>query len=453
MRKWIVLITAALAVFATGCLGRQLRSDIEDYTRNAASRTPAENVSPAAQPDEIMQDVAGDGTLGGYVLVALERNPAIAAAKGRWLAAKARVVTESSLEDPMVMYARFVKEVDERRDAGFSQQIPTPPKLAVRGRAAREEAAMAEQEYMAMALDVAMNVKNAYHELYYIKNALAVTRENGDILKSVIQIAQAQLRANKATQGDVLKAQVEYDKNDSDILLLEQEWESMLADFNTLLYRPLSSEVVVPEKIEMSENVPEPEELYREALKRKPEILQADAAIRQSGAMLLLAKLKRVPDMTIGVDWMQMLMMEGGTDGAVRLTFGFNLPIWLHKLKAQELEARALQAAAEAERDSIASMAFSQVRSTHYKYITAKKLEALYADSLIPHAEQALKLSKTGYEAAKIDILDVLDSQRTLLMFKLARLRASVDRYQRLAELERAVGMPLTREPASGDTK
>jgi outer membrane protein TolC len=454
MRKWILFLVAVVSASFAGCMSRQLTRDIEDYTKAAGPESRPEYATAAKPADDELKKLAGGGALGEYVTLALERNPAVSAAKGRWLAAKARVISESALEDPMVMYGRFVKEFDQRRQAGFSQQIPTPPKPTVRGRAASEEAAMAEQEYMATALDVAMNVKTTFHELYYIRRAIAITRENLDILKNVIEIAQAQLKAGKATEQDVLKAQVELDKSDSDLIVLEQQWETMAAEFNTLLYRPLSEEITIPEKIELSENVPEPDELYRDALKQKPEILQANAAIRQRDAMLLLAKLKRVPDMTIGVDWMQMLAMPGNsTHGAVDLTFGFNLPIWLNKLKAQEYEARALKAAAEAERDSVVSNSLSQIKSTHYKYVTAKRLEALYADSLVPHAEQALKLAETGYRAAKVGVLDLLDSQRTLLMFRLAHLRATVDRRQRLAELERAVGKSLSQEAASGETK
>ena len=453
MRKWILILAALAAVLPAGCMSGQLTRDIDDYTKNIGSASAPESPAPAKPPDDELKKLAGDGALGGFVALALERNPAVSAAKGRWLAAKARVVSESSLEDPMVMYGRFVKEVDQRRNAGFSQQIPTPPKLAVRGRAASEEAAMAEQEYMAVALDVATNVKTTFHELYYIKRAIAITNENIDILKNVIAIAQAQLKAGKATEQDVLKAQVELDKSDSDLIVLEQQWETMAADFNTLLYRPLSEEITIPEKTELSENVPAPEELYKDALTQRPEILQANAAVRQSAAMLLLAKLKRVPDMTIGAEWMQMLMMGAGSRSAVDLNFAFNLPIWLNKLKAQEYEARALKAAAEAERDSVVSNALSQIKSTHYKYVTAKRLEALYADSLVPHAEQSLKLAETGYRAARVGVLDLLDSQRTLLMFRLAHLRATVDRRERLAELERAVGKSLSQEAAPGETK
>lgn len=129
---------------------------------------------------------------------------------------------------------------------------------------------------------------------------------------------------------------------------------------------------------------------------------------------------------------------------AVALNFGFNLPIYTEKLKALEYEARALKAAAIEERDSVVNDSLAQIRSTHYKYITAKKLETLYAGSLVPHAEQALRLSQSAYQTAKTDILDILDSERTLLMFRIALQRASTDRYQRLAELERAVGKSLS---------
>ena len=93
---------------------------------------------------------------------------------------------------------------------------------------------------MAAALDVATSVKTTFHELYYIKRAIEITNENREILKNVIAIAQTQLRASKATEQDVLKAQVELDKSDDDLLQLQQQWVSMCSDFNALLYRALN---------------------------------------------------------------------------------------------------------------------------------------------------------------------------------------------------------------------
>jgi outer membrane protein TolC len=449
---WIPITMFALTVLLTGCMTRQLTSDIDKYVKAAGPETPPETMPAMPSPEEELKGLSGDRILDGYVNLALLRNPAVNAAKGRWLAARARAVSESYPEDPTATYGRFVKEFDQRRNASFMQQIPTPPKLHLRGRAASEEAAAMEQEYMAVALDVATNVKTTFHELFYIKRAIDVTNENREILKNVITIAQAQLRAGKATGQDVLKAQVELDKTDSDLLMLQQQWETMRADFNALRYLPPSAEVTMPEKVEISETVPDPEALYPEALKRRPEILQANAAVRQSDVILSLARLKRLPDLTLGIDWMQMLAMPANsTHSALDLSFGFNLPIWLNKLKAQEYESRALKAAAIWQRDSVVSNALSQIKSTHYKYITAKKLEALYAESLVPHAEQARELAETGYKASKVGVLDLLDSQRTLLMFRLAQLRATTDRYQRLAELERAVGKSLTAGATSPD--
>jgi outer membrane protein TolC len=52
-----------------------------------------------------------------------------------------------------------------------------------------------------------------------------------------------------------------------------------------------------------------------------------------------------------------------------------------------------------------------------------------------------------------IDFLNLLDSQRTLLEFRLAHLRALVDCGQRLAELERIVGKSLSNDKTSGEDK
>jgi len=348
MRKSIFVLVAVICALAVGCMSLQLEKDIRDYSDAERFGRPPQDVLLA---NDEMAAIAGNGTLGEYVVFALERNPAVRAAHGMWLAAKTRVITESSLDDPMVTYGHFLEEVETRvgpqRDRlSVMQKIPAPPKLSLRGRAAAEAAAVAEQEYKATALDVAMKVKTAYYELWYVEKAAAITRENRDLLRNFVKIAQAQLRVAKATQQDVLKAQVELDKMENDLIVLEEQWEALLAGFNALLYRPLSSEVKLPDDLDVSTDVTRLNDLYDKAVKKRPEILKANAAVNRGKTMLTLAKLKKIPDLTLGVDW---IMVSSATAGnppdsgkdAVQMSFGFNFPIWLNKLKAQELEARA----------------------------------------------------------------------------------------------------------------
>jgi len=64
----------------------------------------------------------------------------------------------------------------------------------------------------------------------------------------------------------------------------------------------------------------------------------------------------------------------------------------------------------------------------------------LYRDTLLPKAEQSMKITELAFTTGKAGFLDLIDSQRILLGFQLEHKRALADRARRLAEIEMLIG-------------
>jgi outer membrane protein TolC len=73
----------------------------------------------------------------------------------------------------------------------------------------------------------------------------------------------------------------------------------------------------------------------------------------------------------------------------------------------------------------------------------AQKLAHLYHDQLRPQAEVTLQSSVIAYENDKTELLDLLDSQMSVVDIDLAWLAAVADFDARLADLELATGGSL----------
>ena len=68
-----------------------------------------------------------------------------------------------------------------------------------------------------------------------------------------------------------------------------------------------------------------------------------------------------------------------------------------------------------------------------------RKIE-LYRYTLLPKAEQSMKITELAFTAGKAGFLDLMDSQRILLGFQLGHKRALADRAQKMAEIEMIIG-------------
>jgi len=81
-------------------------------------------------------------------------------------------------------------------------------------------------------------------------------------------------------------------------------------------------------------------------------------------------------------------------------------------------------------------------------YLEIKTLEEqieLYEHTLLPQAEQSVKASEIGYVAGKVDFLNLLDGERTILQLKTGYQKLLIDREKSRARLERIVGWDLGR--------
>lgn len=97
----------------------------------------------------------------------------------------------------------------------------------------------------------------------------------------------------------------------------------------------------------------------------------------------------------------------------------------------------------EAQYQTMKNMTLFNVKDLMVKVQTAERLIELYRTSVIPQAEQALKVSETAYQSDKLNFLDLIDVQRNLLQFRLEHYQHLADYVQWTAELERIVGREI----------
>lgn len=128
---------------------------------------------------------------------------------------------------------------------------------------------------------------------------------------------------------------------------------------------------------------------------------------------------------------------------AKALSLKINVPLWHNRLAPQVREAKARVASAEALLEDWTNRTIFEVEDLVVKIETAGRLVKLFNDTVLPQAEQALKSSRSGYEADRVRFLDLLDSIRMLLKFELDYYRYEANFEQAKAKLERVLGVPI----------
>ncbi|MCX5782745.1 MAG: TolC family protein [Elusimicrobia bacterium] len=385
-------------------------------------------------------------TLSSLIKRAKNNNPEILAARARWQASKSKVVQEKTWEDPSLIVEYWsipeggfdVSSAMEKM-YGISQKIPFPGKNYFKGKTAKAFADEIEWAYKDTELNILQQLQASYGEYYFLSKAIETYGLYVDIMKSYAKTAESKYVVGKTTQNDVLKAQIETEKMSAMITNLSQEKETKKAQINLLIGKGPSEALGNPEEL-----LPAPigltiEELTTRALQNSPLSKMQEARFEQSVYRKKSANLEYAPDFDLAFRRKKVNEEWAGSD----IMLGINIPLWFWKKRAGVIEMAREKEASNQDNLNAKLMVQYLIKEHTVALDNTLRLINLYRDSIIPKAEQSVKVSGSAYKADKRDFLEFLTSISALLDYKLSYYQYIADYYRDLSELEAAVGVAL----------
>jgi outer membrane protein TolC len=387
-----------------------------------------------------------------YISYALSQNPDIEVARKRVDAAAYRVPQAASLRDPTFGVTAFPSPVEtaagqQNVSLTASQHLPWHGKLSTKAAAAEADTNVARAQLSAVELEVIEQVKRAYYELYFVQRAIRITEDNRKLLLDFVRIAESKYRTGKASQQDVLRAQVEISNLDNQLIRLRQQIDSTQAKLARLMHISPDTPVRALEQPPQQQIPHDLQRLYEQAIAGQPELHAQLAAVQRDQRNVDLARLEYFPDLTAGVTWIGTsasgLSPVANGEDPVLLGLSVNVPIYRKRLDAGVREAESRVVASTRQYDSLRDRTAESVKDLYTQAISQYDLVKLFRDDIIPKAEQTLEISQADYQVAESDFLTLIDNWQQLLRFKIAYHRVESQLQQTLAALERVVGGQL----------
>ncbi|MCF7818539.1 MAG: TolC family protein [Kiritimatiellales bacterium] len=378
-----------------------------------------------------------------------ENNPQLQAAFNQWKGAEQNITVQKGLPDPTLSYGYYFESVETRvgpqnQSFGLSQKFPGFGKLALMKSIATDQTVAAEARYQREKLNLDSTIAQAYAELYYLKRSIDITQDRIRLVQDLEQIARTRYSAG-APMAPTLQAQLEMGRLEDRLASLNDMQKPYAARLNAALNRPSEAPVPWPANLPYRAVLADPEDLNAQARRTSPELAELTSRIEQGDHQLKLAKRERLPDFTLGVQYIDtgnaaMPVADSGNDPIIG-TIGINLPLWIGKNHAR-IEAAAYQkTAAQLMLENREQTLDADIRQTLFKLRDADRKINLYKESLIPKAEQSLEVTRKSYEAGQMEFLNLIDAERMLLEFELARERALADHLIARAELGKLTGI------------
>jgi outer membrane protein, heavy metal efflux system len=388
---------------------------------------------------------AGQSTALADLLIEAEKNnPQIQLAKHGWESAKQIPSQVDTLPDPQVVlqqtnvgsprpFAGYTNSDFAYIGVGFSQDLPYPGKLRLRGEIA---------QYESVRHGVFAAVKLAYFRVGYLAKREKILDEDGQLLQQVEQAAESRYRNGLGNQQEVLQAQLERTKLLRETNMNQLEQGKAQAELKSLLNRSQTSTDI--ETAELSESTPAYnfDQLLAEAKANNPDLAGMQKMVERQALQVDLAKKDFYPDFNVQGMWQR-------TDPSqfrayYQFSVGMRIPIYRSRRQRPEL------AQAEADRDRARSEYEMQSQQTAFQlrqqFLTAEKsaeLLKIYREGLIPQARAELQAGMAAYQSNRQDFQALLASFFDVLKLDEEYWQTLSEHETALAQIEEVTGVTL----------
>ena len=293
-------------------------------------------------------------------------------------------------------------------------------------------------------LDIVRDVSRAYYDLAQAQQSLSLFVEVAGIVKNTRDSVQKQVEVGAIPAQDLIKADVEMARAESDVTRAEAAVEVNRAVLNTLMGRAANAPLTASEPLAFVAVMASggAVDLLAQASARRPELAASHARVGAARENVRLQKADYRPDVAVSL-LQNTNVSESGflQPRSTGVGVGLIFPVFdtgrirgrVRQAEAQTREQEALRTQTGLAVQREVGQAFAQVRAT-------ETLVARYEKDILPRAQDLLNKARFGYERGGTTLLEYLEAQRTFRNTRAEYLAVLGDNARARADLERAIG-------------
>lgn len=260
--------------------------------------------------------------------------------------------------------------------------------------------------------------------------------------QELFHISQQLFEAGAVPRLDVLRAEVELRRVQTDRTGEERNLAAARQELNLLIGRPSD---FVPHAVgPLLHTVPETDisSLKRAAVGSRPDLKAVRAGLQAAQRELAIARAEAfLPEVAVSIGYSNDLSIDGRDQRAV---FGVTIPLPLFNRRQGEIEsALAERSRQEATVALVAARIDKEVAQAYERFVASQRIVEEFVKRIVPQQEENFRLLREGYEAGQFRLTDVLLGQREFVEGRLRYLDAASQYNAFAVELERAIGTPL----------
>jgi outer membrane protein len=316
------------------------------------------------------------------------------------------------------------------RTAGLIDQAKEGEKSAALG------VAKAEQQ-------VRLDAATAYFSVLQNKNLVSVNEENVKNLQEHLKTVQQKFDAGLVAKADVLRSEVELANAQQNLIKSQNGYELAVASLKNVMSADQATEIVLTDTLKYEKYGKTLDESIALARDKRPEIAQAEAAVRMAASGVKVAESGNLPTLTFDASkgWNDSALPENGGNWSMNLSASFNVfDGGVTKSKVRQADASLTKAEEQARQTKDAVEL--EVRQQYLSMQEAeKRLDT--TEVAIAKAQEDLGIAREKYNAGVGTNIDVIDAQLALAQARTNYYQALYDFNVSKKKLIKATGLTV----------
>jgi len=376
-------------------------------------------------------------SLSYYIQIAIENNPGLKSQKYIHAAFLEKIPQAGAYQDPELSMEAYTMpmEIVGGRSIGNISLMQMFPWFGTRKAARTEATHMAnvqDKQYREILNSLILQVSTKWYTMQKLSEQLKNNQENKVLLEQLEQLAlrkfSAPLARSEAGMTEVLRIQMEVAEIANNIESLHAQIKTEKTEFNALLNREASDEVMVGREIHKLNFLYSEKEALKTIETNNPMLKMITEEGLAYKAKAEVDRKMSYPMIGIGVEYMvlgktnnAMLAMDGmnGNDMVMPMV-SLSLPLFRKKYNAQQNESRLWRKSSEERFKNTLNTLESEFYSFKSQLDDAERAIELY-EKQTTLAQTTYNLIVKEFISGKSDLTNVIQVQRQLLDYQLRR--------------------------------
>ncbi len=297
---------------------------------------------------------------------------------------------------------------------GISQSLTFPLTGFYQNRKARKDISAAEMRYQFERVSVRTQVKKAYTELAYAIKNMELTEIEVQLANNLLEIAQARLDVGESTGLDLVQSEIRLNQAKNDLrnaVQMKNSARNSLMRIIGIHSENQVYEIIFTDTLAYVDTGID-RHLILQRIEISPELNYVRLNSESAKADVQVSKSRYLPDLRI--DYYRQNF--GNSYDFNGFEVGVSIPLWFTVNERNRVkQANAIYRQAEWQEAGVLLSIKEQAENAFHRYQTSREIILSHREFIQEKSEYLLELTQEGYRMGELDLLRVLEAQRTYL--------------------------------------